>query len=512
MSNILVIDDDESLRDTIGIMLEQEGFCPLLVADGKTGFERALAVKPDLMIVDLRLPGMSGIEICKQVRAANLKTPIIVLSAVGEEVDKVLLLEIGADDYIVKPFGARELLARIRAVLRRTSPEARKVAQFGRVAVDFERRIVSKRGEPLKMTPAEYNLLTLFPAESGPAFDARHDSQFRVGLRIVSQYAHGGCARGAVAAKAGDGRQLAAPLPYGAWRWIPVRAVSARRTARLRIWSFPTMTPDLVRYFVTAGLAFFVLTTQADLALAQDTPEMREVLSRLERLEESNQALTEEIRALRKELATLYAPEPAPPAQLAAQASPDPQSPPSSQPLAEVQAVEQSRIAELAQTKVEASQKFPIRITGMALFNAYTNGRYNNESDNPTIASLSRGEATGGGTLRQSTLGLLFDGPATFLGGKVSGSLYMDFFGGSTSSLNHMVRLRTAAINLDWANTTVTVGQDKPIISPRDPDSLARKSAFRRSPAPGNLWLWQPQIRLEQRLTSAAKRVAHKPP
>ena len=162
MSNILVIDDDESLRDTIGIMLEQEGFTPLLVSDGKTGFERAMAVKPDLLIVDLRLPGMSGIEICKQLRAANFKTPIIVLSAVGEEVDKVLLLEIGADDYIVKPFGARELLARIRAVLRRTSPEARKVAQFGIVSVDFERRIVSKRGEALKLTPAEYNLLSYF--------------------------------------------------------------------------------------------------------------------------------------------------------------------------------------------------------------------------------------------------------------------------------------------------------------------------------------------------------------
>jgi DNA-binding response OmpR family regulator len=81
---------------------------------------------------------------------------------VGEEVDKVLLLEIGADDYVVKPFGARELLARIRAVLRRTSPESRKVAQFGCVAVDFERRVVTKRGEPLKLTPAEYNLLSYF--------------------------------------------------------------------------------------------------------------------------------------------------------------------------------------------------------------------------------------------------------------------------------------------------------------------------------------------------------------
>jgi DNA-binding response OmpR family regulator len=162
MTTILVIDDDESLRDTIGILLEQEGFCPVLAPDGKEGFERALSIKPDLMIVDLRMPGMNGMEICKQIRAAHLKTPIIVLSAVGEEVDKVLLLEIGADDYVVKPFGARELLARIRAVLRRASGESRKIAHFGSVSIDFERRVVTKLGEALKLTPAEYNLLSYF--------------------------------------------------------------------------------------------------------------------------------------------------------------------------------------------------------------------------------------------------------------------------------------------------------------------------------------------------------------
>src|SRR6266849_8999635 len=127
MQTILVIDDDESLRDTIGVMLEQEGFRAELADDGRTGYDRALALKPDLMLVDLRLPGMSGVEICKQLRAAQFQTPIIVLSAIGDEVDKVLLLEMGADDYVVKPFGSRELLARIRAVLRRTSPDAHKV-------------------------------------------------------------------------------------------------------------------------------------------------------------------------------------------------------------------------------------------------------------------------------------------------------------------------------------------------------------------------------------------------
>src|SRR5271167_4407208 len=162
MSTILVIDDDESLRDTIGIMLEQEGFTPILVADGKAGFERALSVKPDLMLVDLRLPGMNGTEICKQIRAANLKTPMIVLSAIGEEVDKVLLLEIGADDYIVKPFGARELLARIRAVLRRQPGGQQKVLAFADVEVNLDRRVVTRRDVEVRFTPAEYNLLTFF--------------------------------------------------------------------------------------------------------------------------------------------------------------------------------------------------------------------------------------------------------------------------------------------------------------------------------------------------------------
>lgn len=162
MQTILVIDDDENLRDTIGVMLEQEGFRAVLAADGRAGFDKAITLKPDLILVDLRLPGMSGVEICKQVRATQAATPIIVLSAVGEEIDKVLLLEIGADDYVVKPFGTRELMARIRAVLRRAAPDGRKVVHFADTEIDFGRRIVSRKGEELKFTPAEYNLLCFF--------------------------------------------------------------------------------------------------------------------------------------------------------------------------------------------------------------------------------------------------------------------------------------------------------------------------------------------------------------
>jgi DNA-binding response OmpR family regulator len=162
METILVIEDDRSLRDTLGVMLEREGFQPVLAGDGSSGFERAVALKPRLILVDLHMPRLSGTEICKRLRARGMETPLIVLSAAAGEIDKVQMLEIGADDYMVKPFGVRELLARIRAVLRRTSREDTKVLEFGPVEVDLTRRVVSRDGQDLKLTRAEYNLLTFF--------------------------------------------------------------------------------------------------------------------------------------------------------------------------------------------------------------------------------------------------------------------------------------------------------------------------------------------------------------
>jgi DNA-binding response OmpR family regulator len=143
-------------------LLEREGFTPIQAVDGQSGLGQALSLKPTLMLVDLRLPGLSGIELCKEVRANRLPIPIIVLSAVRDEVDKVLLLEIGADDYVVKPFGTRELLARIRAVLRRSTGEASRVLRFGDVEVDLDRRTIVRNQKEVKVTPAEYNLLSFF--------------------------------------------------------------------------------------------------------------------------------------------------------------------------------------------------------------------------------------------------------------------------------------------------------------------------------------------------------------
>ena len=166
---ILVIDDDESLRDTIGLMLENEGFKPILVANGTAGLEQAFAAKPNLILVDLRMPGLSGVEVCKRLRAAGSKIPVIVLSAVGDGIDKVLLLEIGADDYVVKPFGTRELLARIRALLRRTTQGSDTVLRFSDVHVDLDQRTVRRGAGELRLTRAEFNLLAFFLQNPGRA-------------------------------------------------------------------------------------------------------------------------------------------------------------------------------------------------------------------------------------------------------------------------------------------------------------------------------------------------------
>ncbi len=168
MQKILVIDDDDGLRDTIGLMLENEGYRPLLAADGATGLATALSDRPDLILVDLRMPGLSGVEVCKRLRAAGSQTPVIVLSAMGDELDKVLLLEIGADDYVVKPFGTRELLARIRALLRRIGQVPQKLG-FGDVELDLDQRLVRRSGSELRLTRAEFNLLAFFVQNPGKA-------------------------------------------------------------------------------------------------------------------------------------------------------------------------------------------------------------------------------------------------------------------------------------------------------------------------------------------------------
>jgi len=236
-----------------------------------------------------------------------------------------------------------------------------------------------------------------------------------------------------------------------------------------------------------------VLLIPAALA-AQQKSEFEQILERLDRLEQENRNLAQEVRLLREELAVSRTiPSPVPPAEQAEGATP-------AAPLDERVAVVERRVEEHAQTKVETAHRMPVTLTGMALFNAFLNGRASGGQQNPTTASPVDNLSAGGASLSQSVLGLKFQGPQVPGGGQVSGSLYMDFFGGSSSSLNHLLRLRVATVQIDWKNQSIMAGQDKPIISPREPTSLAQVGV---SPLPGagNPWLWPPQVRFEQRFS-----------
>lgn len=231
---------------------------------------------------------------------------------------------------------------------------------------------------------------------------------------------------------------------------------------------------------------FAALLATVTLARGQTAPDLQTILRRLDRLEGENRELREQVRQLQQQVRERIG-EPAAPPEAAPAAT-----------LEERLDIEERRTAEQAQAKVEASQRFPIRVTGMALANAFYNSKQNNGIDDPTVASIAPGAAVGGATWRQSILGLDFIGPQTLWGGKIHGSLYMDFFTGASVSLNNVLRLRTAAIGLDWKTRSLTFTQDKPLISARDPESLAQVGVPALAGA-GNLWWWEPQLRFEQR-------------
>lgn len=216
---------------------------------------------------------------------------------------------------------------------------------------------------------------------------------------------------------------------------------------------------------------------------AQDIGNDKTILDRLDRLEQQNRQLIEEIKSLR--------------AQVLAK-NDKPSDPAASEVATERQEVTERRVEEIAQTKVESSQKYPIQLTGMALFNAYSNGPFNNNAQNPTRASLEANNRNSGASFRQTVLGVTFRNPQSFVGATVSGSVYMDFFGGSGQTLNQLMRLRLATVQMDWPNTTFAVGIDKPLVSRREPNSYAQVGVSPLTAA-GNPWLWQPQARIEQR-------------
>jgi two-component system, OmpR family, alkaline phosphatase synthesis response regulator PhoP len=172
---ILVVEDDRTLRQTLSFNLTREGYDVTTAADGETGLEAARSQQLDLILLDVMLPGMSGVEVLRVLRRDGIGTPVIMVSAKGDEIDRVVGLQVGADDYVTKPFSRPELLARIEAVLRRqrTEPigeERSERIQLGQVLVDVGRRRVTIGGRPLHLTTKEFDLLVFMASHPGRIF------------------------------------------------------------------------------------------------------------------------------------------------------------------------------------------------------------------------------------------------------------------------------------------------------------------------------------------------------
>jgi DNA-binding response OmpR family regulator len=169
MNKVLVIEDDAAILRGLADNLMHEGYEVLTATNGEAGYGLQRSQKPDLIILDLMLPRMSGLELCRKLRGEGVQTPILMLTARSEESDRVLGLDLGADDYVTKPFSLRELMARVRALLRRThsSADLPDALQFGDVEVDFRRYLARRRGKPVDMTRKEFATLRLLVARAG---------------------------------------------------------------------------------------------------------------------------------------------------------------------------------------------------------------------------------------------------------------------------------------------------------------------------------------------------------
>ncbi|HEX6656192.1 MAG TPA: response regulator transcription factor [Candidatus Limnocylindria bacterium] len=173
---ILIVEDDRTLRQALTFNLEREGYEVRSAVDGQQALDWARHDQFDLMLLDVMLPGMSGVEVLRVLRSEGVGTPVIVLSAKGDEIDRVVGLKVGADDYVAKPFSRPELLARIEAVLRRNrrtateAPEAEDRIEVGALAIDRARREAEFAGEPLPLTLKEFDLLAHLAAHPGRIF------------------------------------------------------------------------------------------------------------------------------------------------------------------------------------------------------------------------------------------------------------------------------------------------------------------------------------------------------
>jgi DNA-binding response OmpR family regulator len=169
MKRVHLVEDDDGIAELVAGSLEREGLVVERFRDAESALVALTRSEPDAILLDLGLPGKDGLELCRVVRRSR-RTPILILTSRREEVDKVLGLELGADDYVTKPFGVRELVARVRALLRRAEPPQEEVRRFEGLAIDTKAKVVTRGGEPVDLTAMEYRILEVLSASPGRVF------------------------------------------------------------------------------------------------------------------------------------------------------------------------------------------------------------------------------------------------------------------------------------------------------------------------------------------------------
>ncbi|GIW23257.1 MAG: DNA-binding response regulator [Candidatus Sericytochromatia bacterium] len=175
IEKILLVDDEEAIIESIEFALKQEGYEVVKASDGHEALQKVQLEKPNLIVLDLMLPQISGLEVCRILRREKNEVPIIMLTAKGEEIDRVIGLEVGADDYLVKPFSLRELVARIRALLRRSKPsdndsKSLDIRQYDDLVVNLTEHKVSVKGKPVELSPKEFKILSMLMSSPNKVF------------------------------------------------------------------------------------------------------------------------------------------------------------------------------------------------------------------------------------------------------------------------------------------------------------------------------------------------------
>ena len=187
---ICIVDDEQRIIDFVRIYLEKDGFSVISYTDGLEAVEGIRASGPELVVLDVMLPGMDGFEVCKTLRAEKNNVPIIMLTAKDEEIDKIIGLELGADDYLTKPFNPRELIARIKAVLRRnnlSSKTKQDVIHVGDIQIDINRREVTVKGEQVNLRTQEFELLRVLAEDKGRVYSREQLLNYAWGYSFAGQ-------------------------------------------------------------------------------------------------------------------------------------------------------------------------------------------------------------------------------------------------------------------------------------------------------------------------------------